>query len=213
MRKLKTVLIFFVCGIAAGSGFAALVNSPRLVRFWFIKGDIFQIPTYRYYAGVGVFLLFSFAAAYLISSMAGLLREHRPFLRKTVSAAIVASAPVMIFAIASAIERLTATPEVNSAGTIQLINIDPITLYLGGILAFVLLISVACWILTAKLYYPGVLLNFLMLPLALVLLYVAAKILDVPGEWSELITYPVLFSLLSASCGFWIAANQHANAS
>lgn len=208
VNKAKTVLIFFVCGLAAGLGFSALLSSPRLLTFWFIKGDKFLMPTYRYYLGVGLFFLLSLSAPYWLSKMTGLISKNPPLLRKILSAGIVATSPVILLATAITIERLTATTQVTDTGTILLTNIDPITLYLWGILAFVLLISAACWILTGRLYYVGLCLNFLTLPLAFALLYVAAKIVRVPSEWSELITYPIYFSLLAASCAFWISAGE-----
>lgn len=206
MNKAKTVLVTLICGLAAGACFGALLSSPRLLTFWFIKGDKFLIPTYRYYLGAGVFLLLGLAAAYTISRMTGLLTENSSLIRKIVSAVVVATSPVIIFAIATTIETQTATTLVTPSGNILLTNIDPITLYLWGIVAFVLLISIACWILTAKLYYIGVFLNLLTLPATFGLLYLVSKV--VAGERSELVTYPILFSLLSASSGFWIAAAQ-----
>lgn len=209
MRRAKTVLIFLVCGVAAGACFGALLSSPRLLTFWYIKGDKFLIPTYRYYLGVGLFLLLGLVVAYSISRMTGSLDQDTAVFRRIVSGAIVATSPFILFVAADALMLATATTvETRENTTLQLTNIDPITLYLGAIVTFVLLISVACWILTARLYYVGVLINLLTLPTALALLYVAAKIVRVPSEWSELITYPIYFSLLAASCGFWIASGE-----
>jgi hypothetical protein len=209
VNKAKTVLVFFVCGLGAGFAFGALLSSPRLLTFWFIKGDKLLIPTYRYYLGVGVFLLLGLVGAYSISRMTGLLDQNTYFFRKIVSGAIVATSPLILFVAADALMLATATTvETRGNTTLQLTNIDPITLYLGTILTFVLLISTACWILTAKLYYIGVLLNLLTLPVTFALLYIAARILTVPSDWSELITYPTYFSLLAASCAFWISAGE-----
>src|SRR5260370_6532292 len=77
--------------------------------------------------------------------------------------------------------------------------------YLLAIGGFVLLISTACWILTSTLYYPGVLAFLLTIPVAIALLYLLAKVLTIPGEWSEMVTYLILDSLLVSACGFWIA--------
>jgi hypothetical protein len=76
--------------------------------------------------------------------------------------------------------------------------------YLVGTVAFVLLISTACLVLTAKLYYPGLVINLLTIPVALALLWFLVKTLTIPGEWSEIVTYSIYDSLLSAACGFWI---------
>jgi hypothetical protein len=147
----------------------------------------------------------SLAGAYSISRMIGLLRETTSLFRKLVSAVIVATSPVILFAIATTLLEQTATPLVTPTGSALLTNIDPITLHLLAIVAFVLLISTACWILTARLYYMGVFLNILTLPPTFGLMYGVFKIDAVLGEWSGLVTYPVYYSLLSASCGFWIA--------
>ena len=208
MNKTKTVLVFLACGLATGGCFGALVGSPRLLTFWFIKGDKFLIPTYRYYLGFGLFFFLSLSVAYLVSRMTGSLPQGTSFFRKVVSGAIVATSPLILFVAADALMLATATTTATSGNTTLQPNIDPITLYLWGIVAFVLLISLACWILTAKLYYLGVLLNLLTLPVTFALLYIAARILTVPGEWSELITYPIYFSLAAASCAFWISAGE-----
>ena len=159
-----------------------------------------------------MFLLLGLVGAYSISRMTRVLDQNTSFFRKIVSGAIVATSPLILFVAADALMLATATiVETRGNTTLQLTNIDPITLYLGTILSFVLLISVACWILTAKLYYIGVFLNLLTLPVTFALLYIAARILTVPSDWSELITYPIYFSLLTASCGFWIAAGTRAS--
>ena len=208
VNRAKTVLVFLGCGLAAGVGFGALLSSPRLLTFWFIKGDKFLIPTYRYYLGAGFFLLLSLSAAYSISGIFGLV-AGRTLLRRIVSGLIVATSPLVLFATANTLLLATATTKENTpTGTILLTHIDPITLYMWGTVAFVLLISTACWILTAKLYYFGVFLNLLTLPVTFALLHIAARILTVPSDWSELITYPIYFSLLAASCGFWISAGE-----
>lgn len=208
MRTAKAVVIFFICGFVSGLCFGILLSASSLMTFWYIKGDKFLIPTYRYYLGVGVFLLLGLAAAYTISRMTGLLRENSSLFRKIVGAVIVSTSPVILFAAGTVVETQTATPVATDTGTRLLTNIDPITLYIWGFVAFVLLIAIACWILSAKLYYIGVLLNFLTLPGAFCLLYVVSKI---AGEAS--IFYPVYFSLLCASCGFWIATARRVDAS
>jgi len=204
VRRVKAVLVFFICGLTSGLCFGILLSARSLVTFWFVKGDKFLIPTYRYYLGAGIFLLLGLAAGYAILRMIGSLRENSSASRKVVSVVIVATSPVILFGAATAVQIQTATPQATDTGTILLINTDPATLYLGGVVGFVLLISISCWILTAKLYYFGVFLNFLALPAAVGLMYLVYK-MDVPSKWSELFSYPAYFSLLSASCGFWIA--------
>jgi len=203
----KAVLIFLVSGLLAGLCFKFFLSRPTLHTFWFIKGDKFLIPTYRYYAGVGVFLLLGLAAGYSISRFTGLFRTDLPLVRKIISSVVVVISALLPFVAADTLETRTATAVPKDGGNLLLLNIDPIALYFWGFIGFVLLISIACWILTAKLYYLGVFLNFLALPVTLGVLYIISRIADGPS-----ITYPVYFSLLSSSCGFWIAAAQRIKA-
>ena len=188
-----------------GLCFGALLSVHSLTTFWFIKGDKFLIPTYRYYMGIGVFLVLSLADAYSISRVPSLLHENTSLFRKIISGVIVATSPLLLFTMATALLERTATTFETPTGTTLVTNIDPITLHLLAIIGFVLLISAACWILTGKLSYIAVFLNLLALPVALSLMYLVYKIHAVPGEWSDFFAYPVYYSLLSASCGFWIA--------
>ena len=190
MNTAKTVLVFLICGLGAGLSFGALLISPRLLTFWFIKGDKFPIPTYRYYLGLGFFLLLGLAVAFSMCRITGLVQPppNNAKVRETLSAIIVATSAVSIFAIAS-----------------RIVVEDPVTVYMLSTAAFVLFISLACWLLTARLYYVGVFLNFLTPPAALVLLYVANRTLDIPGE---LAAYSIYFPMLAASWGLWIAAAQ-----
>jgi hypothetical protein len=182
-----------------------------LTTFWFVKGDKLLIPTYRYYLGIGVFLLLGLAAANAISRTTGSLGPNPSLPRNVISAVIVATSPVIIFALAETVLTQTATHEVRPTGTFELINLDPITLYLGGIVAFVLLVSISCWILTAKLDYVGAFLILAALPASLGLLYLLAKV--VSTDWSELVAYSIYFSLLSSACGFWITRVTRVSAS
>lgn len=163
------------------------------MMFWFTEGDKFLIPTYRYYFGVGVFLWLGLASAYSISRVTRLIYRPANYsrLRLTFSAIIVATSALSVFAVANSF----VTPDV-------------VGLYLLSICLFVVIISVACWVLTAKLLYSGTFLNVSSVGLAFGFLYVVSRVVHFPGDWSQLITYPVYDSLLSASCGFWIARSQ-----
>lgn len=189
MRTTKAVLIFFVCGLATGLCFSFVLSRPRFKTFWFLTNDIFLIPTYRYYIAVGAFLLLGFVTANLLLTTTGLAGDAvKSQWRRFGGMTVVGIAPFLSFIAADSLFP----------------NVDAIMLYMLGIVLFVLLISIACWIATAKLYYPGLLLNFLTFPVALAVLYVVARI-DVSGRWSGLISYPTFFSLFSASCGFWMS--------
>lgn len=200
MRSAKTVLTFLFCGLALGASFGWLLSVRRLTTFWFREGDKFLIPTYRYYFGVGVFLLLSLALAYSISVARGWISKPTPrtFLKHSLAAIIVATSALLVFA-------ATRLP----AGAF----LYPIATYLTAIVTFVMLVSMACWVLTAKLYYPGLVINLLTIPAAIALLWFLAKTLTIPGEWSELVTYAIYDSLLSAACGFWIVQKMSRSSS
>lgn len=209
MRTVKAVLIFFICGLVSGLCFGTLLSLRSLRTFWFIEGDKLLIPTYRYYLGVGVFLVLGLASADAILRGTDLLIENGSTVRKVVSAIIVAISPVMLFATATFFLTHTATITTET-GTILTTNIDPITVYVLGIIAFGLMLSLASWVLTGRRFSVGLSLNLITLPVAFCLVYIAAKVLRVPGEWSELVTYTIYFSLISASWGLSIAASKQA---
>jgi len=196
VRTLKTVLIFFVSGLCAGSLFGWLISTPRLTSFWFRKGDKFLIPTFRYYLGIGLFLLLGLTLAYSFSCMRGWVARPttKTLFKQSSAAVVVATSAFLIFAGMT----LVGAP----------FSDDLEIRYLLAIVGFVLLISTACWILTSTLYYPGVLAFLLTIPVAIALLYLLAKVLTIPGEWSEMVTYLILDSLLAAACGFWIARSN-----
>lgn len=209
MRTVKAVLIFFVCGLATGLCFGGLLSLRSLTTFWYIKGDKLLIPTYRYYVGVGVFLVLGLAIADVLSRLTGLLRENSSTVRRVVSAIIVAISPLMLFAAATVLLTHTATVTTET-GTNLTMNIDPITLYVLGIIAFGVIVSIASWVLTERSFSFGLSLNLLTIPAAFCLVYIAAKVLRVPAEWSELVTYTIYFSLISASWGLSMAASKPA---
>jgi hypothetical protein len=156
-----------------------------------------------------VFLVLGLASADAILRGTDLLIENGSTVRKVVSAIIVAISPVMLFATATFFLTHTATITTET-GTILTTNIDPITVYVLGIIAFGLMLSLASWVLTGRRFSVGLSLNLITLPVAFCLVYIAAKVLRVPGEWSELVTYTIYFSLISASWGLSIAASKQA---
>ena len=189
MKALKTVLIFFVGGLSTGCLFGSLTSFPRLTNFWYRKGDKFLIPTYRYYLGLGLFLLLGLSLAYTISLAKAWLNDPSPgaFLKQGCAALIIAISALVSYLL-----------------TFGNRSFDPVTLYLLSILVFLMLISIACWIVSSRLYYVGLLLNVLVFPVALAFLYVLTKI-GLRGEAGNFVTFPVFFSLLSASCGYWLS--------
>ena len=196
MKTLKTVLIFFISGLGSGCISGWLLSSPRLTSFWFRKSDKFLIPTYRYYAGFSILLLSGLAVAYIISLTRGWIEGPltRSTFRHTASAVVIGLSAPAVFAIFTLGRDFFESPA---------------WLLLAAI-AFLFLISVACWILTSKLYYPGVLINLLTLPSALTLLFLLVKTLNISGERSEIVTYLIYDSLIAAAFGFWIARNNPA---
>jgi hypothetical protein len=84
-------------------------------------------------------------------------------------------------------------------------SVDPVTWLFAGVLLFVLLISVACWIVTGRLYYQGLLVNVLTIPVGIVIVVLIARTIPSSSEWSELVSWSIYDSLLAAACGFWIA--------
>ena len=196
MRTLKTVLIFSSSGLGSGCLSGWLLSSTRLISFWFRKSDKFLIPTYRYYAGFSILQLSGLAVAYIISRTGGWIESPltRSTFRYTASALLIALSAPAIFAIFSLDRDFFESP-----GWV-----------LVAAIVFLLLISVACWIMTARLDYPGVLINLLTLPLAIILLLLLVKIMNVSGERSEIVTYPIYHSLIAAGCGYWIAGNNPA---
>ena len=196
MTTLKTVLIFFISGLGSGCLTGWLLSSNRLTSFWFRKSDKFLIPTYRYYAGFSILLLSGLAVAYLVSRTRGWIEGPltRSTFRHSASALVFALSAPAIFAIFSLDRDFFESP-----GWV-----------LVAVIAFLFLISIACWILTGRLYYPGVLINLSTLPLAITLLLLLVKILNISGERSEIVTYPIYHSLIAAGCGYWIAGNNSA---
>jgi hypothetical protein len=196
VSTLKTILIFLISGLGSGCLTGWLLSNNRLMNFWFRKSDKFLIPTYRYYAGFSILLLSGLAGAYLVSRTRGWIEGPltRSTLRHTASALVIALSAPAIFAIFSLDRDIFESP-----GWVLL-----------AVIAFLFLISLACWILTGTLYYPGVLINLSTIPLAITLLLLLAKILDISGERSVIITYPIYHSLIAAGCGCWIARNSPA---
>ena len=196
MRTLKTVLIFSISGLGSGYLTGWLLSSNRLTSFWFKKSGKFLIPTYRYYAGFSILLLSGLASAYLVSRTRGWIEGPltRSTFRHTASALVITLSAPAIFAIFSLDRDFFESP-----GWV-----------LVAVLAFLFLISIACWILTGRLYYQGVLINLSTLPLAITLLLLLVKILNISGERSETVTYPIYHSLIAAGCGYWIARNNPA---
>ena len=196
MRTLKTVLIFFISGLGSGFLTGWLLSSNRLRSFWFTRSEKFLIPTYRYYAGFSILLLSGLAGAYLVSRTRAWMESPltRSTLRHTASALVIALSAPAIFAIFSLDRDFFESP-----GWV-----------LAAVITFIFLISIACWILTGRLYHPGVLINLLTIPLAITLLLLLVKILNISGERSEIVTYPIYHSLIAAGCGYWIARNNPA---
>ena len=195
MSTLRTILVFFISGFGAGSFFGWLLSTPSLTTFWFWKGAKFLIPTYRYYLGIGVFLLLGLTLAYSVSRLKGwvLGPSTKSFFRHSFAAIIVMTSALLLYAV------MPLVPGFYS---------DPVTSYLLATVVFVLLISAACWVLTSKLDYPGMFANLLTIPAAFGFLYLLATALNIPGEWSEMVTYPIYYSLLATACGFWIARSS-----
>lgn len=195
MRTLRTVLIFFFSGLGSGGLSGWVLSSDRLRSFWFRRSDKFLIPTYRYYVGFSIFLLSGLALAYIVSRTRGWIDGPltRSTLRYTASALTIALSAPAIFAIFTL-----------SRGFFE----SPVWL-LVAVIAFLFLVSAACWILTSRLDHPGVLINLLTLPSAITLLYLLVK-LNIGGERSEIVTYPIYYSLVAAACGYWIARHNPA---
>ena len=196
MRTLKTVLIFFISGLGSGGLSGWVLSSDRLRSFWFSRSDKFLIPTYRYYVGFSILLLAGLAIAYIVSRTRGWIDgpSTRSTLRYAASALAIALSAPAIFAIFTLGRGFFESP----------------AWLLVAVIAFLLLVSAACWILTSRLDYRGVLINLLTLPSAITLLYLLLKILSISGERSEIVTYPIYYSLVAAACGYWIARNNPA---
>jgi hypothetical protein len=196
VRTLKTVLIFLISGLGSGSSIGWLLSSKRLTSFWFRKSDKFLVPTYRYYAGFSILLLSGLAGAYLVSRNRGWIEGPltKSTFRHTASALVIALSAPAIFAIFNLDRDFFESP-----GWV-----------LVAVLAFLFLISIACWILTGRLYYPGVLINLSTIPLAISLLLLLGRIMNISGEQSEIVTFPIYHSLIAAGCGYWIARNNPA---
>ena len=142
-----------------------------------------------------ILLLSGLAVAYIVSRTRGwiegpLTRSSFRYIASAIAIALSAPAIFAIFAL--------------SQGFFE----SPVWLLLA-VIAFLFLVSAACWILTSRLDYPGVLINLLTLPSAITLLYLLAK-LNIGGERSEIVTYPIYYSLVAAACGLWIARNNPA---
>jgi hypothetical protein len=195
VRTLKTVLIFFISGLGSGCLSGWLFSSTRLTSFWFRKSDKFLIPTYRYYAGFSILLLSGLVIAYVVSRTRRWIESPltRSTFRPAASALVIALSAPAIFAISTLHRDLFESP----------------AWLLIDVIAFLLLISVACWILTSRLYYPGLLINLLTIPSAITLLFLLVR-LHIGGERSEIVTYLIYDSLVAAACGFWIARNNPA---
>ena len=54
------------------------------------------------------------------------------------------------------------------------------------------------------------LINLLTLPSAIALLLLLVKILNISGERSVIVTYPIYNSLVAAAFGYWIVRNNPA---
>lgn len=196
MRTLKTVLIFFISGLGSGCLAGWLLSNNRLTSFWFRKSGKFLIPNYHYSECFSILLLLGLGGAYLVSRTRGWIEDPltSSTFRHAASALVIALSAPAIFTIFSLDRDFFESP----------------SWVLVAVLAFLFLISIACWILTGRLYYPGVLINLSTLPLALTLLLLLARILNISGERSELVTYPIYHSLIAAGCGYWIARNNPA---
>ena len=195
MKTLKTVLIFFLSGLGSGGLSGWLFSSDQLRNFWFTKSDKFLIPTYRYYAGFSILLLSCLAFAYIVSRTRGWIEGPltRSTFRHAASALLIALSAPAIFAIFTLDRDFFESP----------------AWFFVAAIAFLGLISVACWILTSRLYYQGVIINLLTIPAAIALLFLLIK-LNIGGERSEIFTYLIYDSLIAAACGFWIAHNNPA---
>ena len=189
MTTIKTVLTFFVSGLLFGGVFGWLLSIHRLTMFWFRKGDKFLIPTYRYFVGMGLTLLAGFAFAFLISSRRHWLDTSRNYsiLRMSFAVLAVAGSAVAPFGL-----------------VFLLPDPDPIAGYLVGVSVFILLVSSACWIVTSKLSYMGLLLNFLTVPVGLALWYCVVALFRMQGQATDFLMFPVFFCLLSTACGYWV---------
>ena len=196
MRTLKPVLIFFISGLGSGCLSGWLLSSARLTGFWFRKSDNFLIPTFRYYAAFSILLLSGLTVAYVISRNRGWIVG--PLTRSTLRH------------IACALAIGFSAPAIFAIFTLDRDFFESPAWFFVGVIAFLCLISVACWILTSRLYYPGVLINLLTLPAAISLLFFLAK-LKIGGR-SEVFTYPIYDSLVAAAFGYWIARNNPAQA-
>jgi hypothetical protein len=190
VKRLKTVTIFLICGFLAGAFFGWLLSLSRLESFWYIKGHKFLIPTYRYYLGIGVFLLLGLAFAYSIARLSKWITMTRSFLRLGSAATIIATSTLLVFA-------LLIWP--------RDAPLDPETLFLTGALLFVFLISIAFWIASGRLYYLGLLVNLLTIPVEIAIVLLLARTMPNLSEWSQLVSWSIYDSLLAGACGFWIA--------
>src|SRR4030095_10968377 len=146
--------------------------------------------------GFSFLLLFGLTGAYLVSRNRGWIEDPlaSSTFRHAAAALVVALSAPAIFTIFSLDRDFFESP----------------SWLLVAVLAFLFLISIACWILTGRFYYPGVLINLSTLPLAMTLLLLLARILNISGERSEIVTYAIYHSLIAAGCGYWIARNNPA---
>jgi hypothetical protein len=195
VKTLKTVLIFLLSGLGSGGLSGLLFSTNQLTSFWFRKSDKFLIPTYRYYAGFSILLLSGLAVAYIVSRARGWIEGPltRSTFRHIASALLIALSAPAIFAIFTLDRDFFESP----------------AWFFVAMIGFLCLISVACWILTSRLYYPGVIISLLTIPAAIALLFLLIR-LNLGGERSEVFTYLVYDSLIAAACGYWIARNNPA---
>jgi hypothetical protein len=195
VRRAKSLLTFAAAGAAAGIFFSLLLSIPRLTTFWYRKTDKFLVPTYRYYLGLGVILLLALAAAHTFSRIQRWLRaaESESVLRQAGAAFIVAVSAVVPYLV------------------IGSRDFDAVIQYVLAIVLFVLLISSACWILSTQLYYSGVLLNLVVIPVTLTIMYVLTRLLHFGGDLSEFLTFLISLTLFSTSCGYWLTRATDSN--
>ena len=92
----KVVSIFLIGGLLSGLFFAWL-SRPNLRSFWYLKGDKFLLPTYKYWLAFGLIFTLGLIGSYGMARLCMSLSFSIAFARGAMALIVIAISPLLLF--------------------------------------------------------------------------------------------------------------------
>src|SRR5262249_39951474 len=96
-NRFRVVTVFLLSGLWSGMISGWLSRTPRLQTFLYVKGDIFLIPTYKYWTVFALVFSAALVVAYFVSRVFGWLMLSPTVTRQLLALLIVVTSPILLY--------------------------------------------------------------------------------------------------------------------